>query len=741
MIESITIKNVASFDNNGIQINNLKKVNFLYGANASGKTTISNYLHNPDDEKFKDKDCSIKWKNDQILQILVYNKDFRERNFGNGKIAGVFTLGEATTEQIKKIEIKTQQLKTINDNGIQKRNTAENKKKEMEILEQNFSNYCWTNIYKHYESEFKEAFKGLMDSKEKLKDRVRREFSSNIVISVSYDELIEKSKTIFGEQPTEIFKINEITFDRIVEIENDSIWKKIVVGKADVDIAKLINKLNINDWVNQGRNYLQKNNICPFCQQTTITDNFKNQLESFFDESYLNDVKLLKELKLEYNTLLQNAINELNTIETNQKDFKNTKLNVDKFSAYLKTLISQYTTNREYLNNKEKEPSRSLELISLKEQFELIVGLIANANSEIDKHNNIVKHYTTEKSNLIKSIWEFIIEKFKTDISEFNAKKNGLETGIANLNKQLEDERREYTVLDTEIKELNKNVTSIKPTIDEINRILKSFGFLNFEIVQAEESGFYQIKREDGTIAEKTLSEGEITFITVLYFLQLAKGGISEETINNERILIIDDPISSLDSNVLFVVSSLIKEIIKEIKADKGNIKQLILLTHNIYFHKEVSFIDGRTKKCNKTNYWILRKNDKVSTIQSFLMDNPIFSSYELLWRELKSDNIKSCATIQNIMRRIIEYYFKLLGKYGDDELIKNFATKEEQEICRSLICWINDGSHSVNDDLYIELQDRTVDSYKNVFKEIFNQTKNIGHYNMMMQENDDTEE
>jgi wobble nucleotide-excising tRNase len=741
MIESITIKNVASFDNNGIQINNLKKVNFIYGANASGKTTISNYLHNPDDEKFKDKDCSIKWENNQILQILVYNKDFRERNFGNGKIAGVFTLGEATAEQIKKIEIKTQQLKTIKDNGIQKNTTTENKKKEMEILVQKFSNYCWTNIYKHYESEFKEAFKGLMDSKEKFKDRVLHEFSNNIVNSVSYDELLEKSKTIFGEQPTEIVKINEITFDKIVEIENNSIWKKIIVGKADVDIAKLINKLNINDWVNQGRNYLQEDDICPFCQQSTITKDFREQLESFFDESYLNDVKLLKELKLEYNTLLQNAINELNTIETNQKDFKNTKLNVDKFSAYLKTLISQYTTNREYLNNKEKEPSRSLELISLKEQFELIAELITNANIEIQKHNDILENFTTEKSKLIEFIWKFIVEKFKTNISEFNAEKNGLETGIANLNKQLEDERREYTALHTEIKELNKNVTSIQPTIDEINRILKLFGFLNFEIVKAEESNFYQIKREDGTIAEKTLSEGEITFITVLYFLQLAKGGISEETVNNERILIIDDPISSLDSNVLFVVSSLIKEIIKEIKADKGNIKQLILLTHNIYFHKEVSFIDGRTKKCSNTNYWILRKNDKVSTIQSFLTDNPIFSSYELLWRELKSDNIKSCTTIQNIMRRIIEYYFKLLGKYGDDELIKKFATKEEQEICRSLICWINDGSHSVNDDLYIELQDRTVDGYKNVFKEIFNQTKNIGHYNMMMQENDDTEE
>ena len=202
---------------------------------------------------------------------------------------------------------------------------------------------------------------------------------------------------------------------------------------------------------------------------------------------------------------------------------------------------------------------------------------------------------------------------------------------------------------------------------------------------------------------------------------------------NNERILIIDDPISSLDSNVLFVVSTLIKEIIKEIKNDKGYIKQLILLTHNVYFHKEVSFIDGRTKKNSDTNFWILRKTDKVTNLQSFGMDNPIQSSYELLWQELKNNEISSTLTIQNIMRRIIENYFKLLGKYGDDDLILKFETKEEQEICRSLISWINDGSHSINDDLYIELQDRAIETYKKVFKEIFVLTDHIGHYNMMM--------
>ncbi len=52
---------------------------------------------------------------------------------------------------------------------------------------------------------------------------------------------------------------------------------------------------------------------------------------------------------------------------------------------------------------------------------------------------------------------------------------------------------------------------------------------------------------------------------------------------------------------------------------------------------------------------------------------------------------------IQNTMRRIIENYFKMLGGYKDDDLIKKFISKEEQEIFRSLISWINDGSHGIS--------------------------------------------
>lgn len=733
MITSINIKNVATYDPvNGVEIDGLKKVNFIYGANGCGKTTLSNFLLNPDDTKFAQ--CSLKWENQTPLNILVYNKEFREQNFGKGKLNGVFTLGQATKEEIQVIEEKTEQLKTIKDDGQKKRETLNVQKKKREDLEKEFTESCWKKIYKKYDQEFKEAFVGSMRSGELFKNRLLQEFENNSATLITLEELREKAKTIFGEVPQNILSINEINYDRIIEIEGNTIWEKIIVGKADVDIAKLIQKLNITDWVNQGRTYIQEEDeTCPFCQQKTITDDFKNQLESFFDETYLTDIKSLKELKQEYNSLTQNIINDLNEIETNQKNFTGSKLNIDKFSAYLKTLISQNTTNSEFLNNKLKEPSRSIELISLNEQLDLINDLIKIANAEIKKHNDIVLNFNTEKSTLIQSIWKFIIEEFRNEITKYNTDKNGLDSGILALQTQLDTKLTEHRTLKTEIQNLSKNVTSIQPTVDEINRLLKSYGFLNFEIVPTAENGFYQIQREDGEIAEDTLSEGEITFITFLYYLQRAKGGETEESVNEERILVIDDPISSLDSNVLFVVSTLIKEIIKTVKSEEGNIKQIILLTHNVYFHKEVSY-EGLNRKGEKSQFWILRKNNKVSTVHYYAEKNPIQSSYELLWREIKEWENNSGITIQNTLRRILENYFSILGSKRDDVLINKFSNQEEREICRSLLSWANEGSHTLPDDLFIEAPDGTITKYLEVFKNIFNHTENIGHYNMMME-------
>lgn len=728
MIKSISIKQIATFDNDGTTIDNLKKVNFIYGANGCGKTTISNYLQDTEEPKFEY--CSLIWENDPI-KTLVYNKEFRERNFGKGKLGGVFTLGEATAEQIQVIEEKGILLKEIKNERIKKNETLEGFILKKEELTNTFKEFCWSNIYKKYETTFKDAFVGFQN-KEKFKTKILIANSSNTFDLKQLDYLKEKSKTVFGERPENLSLLNSIPFSRIIEIEKSSIWQKIIIGKADVNIAKLIQRLNINDWVNQGQSYLQEDETCPFCQEKTITEDFKKQLDSFFDGEFIEDIKTIKSLREEYLVLTSNLINELNQLETNQKNDKNNKLELEKYSAYLKTLISQIVANKELFSNKVKEPSRSVDIINLEDQFGLISSLIDNANSEITKNNLIVSNYNSERETLIKQVWKYCCNEFTTQITKFNSDSTGIETGISALKTQIQEKLNAYNSLNTEIKNLSKNVTSIQPTIDEINRLLTNYGFVNFKIVPATEDGFYQIQREDGTVAEKTLSEGEVTFITFLYYLQLTKGGLNEESVNDERILVIDDPISSLDSNVLFIVSTLVKEIAKKIKTDEGNIKQLILLTHNVYFHKEVSY-EGLNRKGQKPFFWILRKNNNQSIIHSYGEQNPIQSSYELLWREIKEWEHNSGITIQNTMRRILENFYSILGNKRDDFLINKFESREEKDICRSLLSWTNEGSHTLPDDLYIEAPDDTIVKYIDVFKNIFYHTENRGHYLMMM--------
>lgn len=735
MLDSIKMKNVATYNKSGVHLKNLKKVNIIYGANGSGKTTISKLLDdlnndsaNPDFEH-----CILSWQNEIPVTPLVYNKDFRERNF-KGNIDGVFTLGKATKDEIEEIEKKREELETMKTNGIGYRKSLEKleNRKEKEQLE--FESEIWSDIYKKYKESFDEAFIG-SKTKNKFFKRLLNEYDNNYLTNEDYGELNIKAKTIFGKKPETLQFIQKIDASYLFHIENDEIWKRKIVGKSDVKIAKLIDELEMADWVNDGRSYLrEKSTVCPFCQEETIKDEFKQQLESYFDKEFKENNRKIKQNLEKYLRYSDKFKTELRNVEDKEKDNSETKLDTKEYAAALEIIVNQIGSNLELMKSKIKEPSRKIEITSLKEQFENITNLIDAANEDIKLHNKMVLNYEEEKSNLISAIWRFIVEENKARIEKFKKTTSDLDKGIESLNENLEKQGEDYSSLDRQIKEDSKNITSIQPAIDDINSTLGSYGFKNFEIVESDsQRGKYQIKREDGTLADSTLSEGEVTFITFLYFMQLAKGSIKEESINDERILVIDDPISSLDSNVLFVVSTLIKNLIPSIKSGSGNIKQLILFTHNVYFHKEISFIDGRTETDKDTFFWIIRKKYNVSEVEECEMENPINTSYELLWRELKVREKNSHITIQNVMRRIIENYFKILGKYGDDDLINKFTDKEEKSICRSFLSWINDGSHIIPDNLYVQDTEDTIDSYFAVFEKIFEYTGNKGHYEMMM--------
>ncbi len=733
MITNIKLHKIATFIE-PVEINDLKKINFIYGSNGTGKTTLSNFLY--DSSSFNFSNCAKKWENDTELETLVYNKKFREDYFGKGKLNGVFTLGKASKEEIDTINAKKEELKNLREQYIKRKYSldTENEKKEGKIL--TFKEKVWKSIFQKHKTHFKEAFVGSMKSKDAFYSRILKEFKNNNEPLLEINVLKTKSQTIFGEAPKHINPFTVIHSERLVEIEEDKIWQKKVIGKADVEIAKLIQKLNINDWVIKGKGFLvDTEKTCPFCQEETITVDFKKQLDEFFDENFTKDLKNIKDFSEEYLREAATIVNQLNQIEKDEKDNKKTKLNISLFSANLKTLISEFTTNKEYLQNKISEPSREVNLKSIKQQLNSLNLLLAEANTSIESHNKIVLDYTNQRDDLINSIWKYLVEDNRVDIDNYVKELGGLNKGVEGIQKQYDDFKEKHRLLKIDINQLSLNVTSSEPTVIQINNTLKMYGIQSFTIVPSpKEENHYEIQREDGSLAESTLSEGEITFITFLYFLQISKGSLEEGKTTEDKILVIDDPISSLDSNILYVVSTLIKSILKDIRENKGNILQVILLTHNVFFHKEVSFIDGRTTKLNNTNYWILRKKNKKSSIQVFGQENPIHSSYELLWKELKQEN-NTLVAVQNTMRRIIENYFRILGKYRDDKLIGKFETKEEQDICRTLISWINDGSHSVNDDLYIEYQDETIENYKNVFKAIFEKTNHIEHYKMMMEE------
>ncbi|WRE18827.1 AAA family ATPase [Helicobacter pylori] len=737
-ISQISLKKVATFDENGASFKDLNSINFIYGANGSGKTTTSSFLKNLAENGIEDKfaNSKIAWYNNESLKIEVYNKQFKEEQLRNSQVKGIFTLGKKTNENLEKIEIKKESINKENEKKIKNEASLQVLTQKKEKEEKDFADRCWEKLYKKNEEDFKETLEGFK-RKEKFKEKILKEFKNdehNESEIVKLEELKEKIGIVFSENQTELVSLecNLTDFDFI---ENHSIWEQKIVGSGDAAIADLIKRLSNEDWVAWGREYIKDNSICPFCQKETITEEFKKQLESYFDTSYQESIETIKEKMEDYASRTAGALERLDKIvETEQKN-QQTKLDTENLKIIIETLRSKINGNQQKMLDKSKEMSRNFKLDSTKNEIDAIKDLIKKANEQIANYNEMIKDIEKQKKSCKEQTWKFLVNEFKSDIQEYNKKYCGLEKGINNLEKAISENQEEVKKLENEIRELEKNMVSIKPIVDEINTLLKGYGFTNFGLACTEDEKFYRIQREDGQLVGETLSEGEVTFITFLYYYHLAKGSLKENDISKNKVLVIDDPISSLDSNILFMVSVLVKDLMKETMEEKTNIKQIIILTHNTYFYKEITLEYDLKCYQGKYSFWIIKKDSNVSKIKDY-EENPIKNSYELLWQEVKQakENNVSWVSLQNVMRRIIEYYFRILGGFKhNDSLSECFENIEEKRVCNSFISWFNDGSHGISDDLFVQSQDTSIETYLKVFEKIFKETGHEAHYKMMM--------
>lgn len=729
MIKSINVKNCASYNEVGISLSNCNKVNFIYGHNGSGKSTISNFLMGINSHIYSD--CSLEWETGTETDILVYNKNFRQRNLNS--MPGVFTLGESTAEQLKHLDELNNELENRRKElaCVEKNIEKENIKKEALITK--FEDNSWTEIYKKNETDFSEAFAGLRGNKKAFNSKVIEYYNKTKNPIFTKQELIEKSKILFQKKPTTLSTIPVPNIDVLDIIESGDIWQKIIIGNKDIDIAPLINALDNADWVKNGMKYIKNSSICPFCQKETINDQLIEKLNGFFSGEYERQLQLVGEYIDKYNALSENLKKQIRAwidlAKSNDFDynFTNIENSYDNFNLIIEG-------NKQLFNIKYKEPSRQIIVESSHGILLTIKKTMDEINYKIESHNKLIQDYKKQKEKLIDDVWTLLISENSALIKTFVDTSKNSEKSIKGLNEKRDSLLKTIHSLNEKIFEESKNITSVQPTVDAINRSLRAYGFDGFSIVSSkDEPNKYQIMRSNGTIATDTLSEGEETFISFLYFVYMTRGGLDTGKIGNHKIIVIDDPICSLDSSILYVVSSLVRELADNAKNGTNNIDQLFVFTHNVYFHKEISFKDGRDKVDKNVKFWILKKKNEITSIKCYEQKNPVTTSYALLWKEIKEANSISNVYLQNAMRRVLENFFGTLGNANIDEILKCFDSPEEKSICKSLFSWVNDGSHSIPDDLEFCDDNDASEKFKKVFKDIFYNTSNQYHYDMMM--------
>lgn len=724
MIKHIRLHGIATYTE-PVDIN-LKDINFIYGGNGTGKTTISKLIS----REISNPSCSVDYEDSAYDSILVYNKSFIENNFREvSEIAGIFTLGKDSAEKMELIKRKEKELDEVRHQISVRESSSLSLQQEINDLTANFDDECWA-LQVQYGGAFSEAMKGPRKSK--------RSFSAK---SLAVYENLDGSPSLTVEELTALYhaayskeaKTHElyqrINLNKASQLNDHSLLSKSITGKAESDIGKFILYLKSSDWVKQGTHFAKSaDGKCPYCSQP-LPESIRSDIEAFFDETYQSECAALEYFSSEYSDFHGETIKYLADILANPLDEFTYDELASEFSKYQRCIES----NLALIQSKISAPSSIIEIESCNELLVNIDTILLALNSRISENNRLVENQKDTQRRCEDEVWRFIVTNLMISIKEFKKKNSGKQRAKDNIAAQIKDLQSKEQELSKEIKQIRTSISSVQQTIEAINHILNGYGFTGFLLAENETApGTYKIVRPDGSDAQTSLSEGEYNFITFLYFYHLILGSSIPEEIVKNKVIVIDDPISSLDSNVLFIVSSLVKNIIALCRNGEQSVKQVIICTHNIYFHKEITFVGNRDHWPEKrTSFFILRKKDQVSSITEY-SENQIQSSYEMLWDDIRKPENGTAKSIFNTMRRILENYFNIIGGIDYERCVNEFEG-EDKLICKSLISCINEQSHTISDDYFMCIADSEVDHYLRVFRDVFTKMNHLSHYNMMM--------
>ncbi|WP_320174776.1 AAA family ATPase [Maridesulfovibrio sp.] len=728
-----SIKNMAVFqdfcwssavkDNGGNPVD-FKQINILYGRNYSGKTTLSRIIRALEVGEISDKYDSplfqLSFHDGSNLRhdslqghdhvVRVFNEDFVKDNLqfivdDAQEINSFAILGEDNAkleEAIEKLEFElgSEEKKT----GLYaKLSTAQ---EAFKVVDQNYGEKE-KDLNKKLQNKATKSPTSIKNNKmfgDVNYNTTKLKRDIGIVIKDSYDPLSDKVVDDFHKLLKEDSKdeIKESAVFNLKYSEISSKAKNLIEKKiqASDQVQEWLDNTDLAKWVESGRKYHKsKRNQCAFCGSLHPAEHWEElwgKLDKHFNqeskdlEAEIDDVLLLidKEkgrardlLKIEFSDFYSSFDDEL-------KDL------LELFATRSERYSASFASMKLQLEDRKNDiftPLEYNEASSVEHNLNEVRDLYESIREESNlKTQNLEK----KQSEARKSLRLHSVFKFTTDINYKDTC-----TSLDKLEDQ-KDKSKAHKVavkneVDSKIAEINELKSQLKDEskgAEQVNHYLNNFfghHSLSLRAVAVEEasSGAAGYRFEITRNGKKAfhLSEGECSLIAFCYFMAKLE---DIETKGSQPIIWIDDPISSLDTNHIFFIYTLIaSEIIK-----KKSYRQLFISTHSLDFLKYLKRISGdyRGKGQNKVKirefFLIERCGDfsRLSPMPRYLKE--YVTEFNYLFHQ-----IYKCATCEtlddasyqifynfgNNARKFLEiylYYKYPNGKEGDNKISKFFG-------------------------------------------------------------------
>jgi len=738
-------------------------INFFFGNNGTGKSTVAKAIR----EK-----SGLTWHSGMPpdeYEVLTFDRDYIDLNFRSfEKLRGVFTVGALNADAREQIAVKEEEKRGYDLATRTADEAAKKKKAELDTLLTHFQDTCWAHGTRIRDTLIK-AMTGYGGRKVNFAAQVLTDVTP---IDHDISELQNLCDTAFDSAGKRYprFQATDAYTQLAGMTKIYELLDKPITSSSDTDFARFVSALNATDWVRQGHTHFAEtpDGKCPYCQQALPTD-FEESIASCFDAQYQADMDNLQKFYEAYQSDMNDFISVL---DNNLKQDLLPKLDVTEYKDKLELFKKIVEGNIRKIAGKIKEPSSIVALDDVKTVRGEINAIIESMNALVDKNNAIIDNQPAKRKECEKRTKELVAFTLAADKKAYGESYTALNSEYTDQMRIFNENSGRSKVIAAKLIEINKTSIGTQATIHAVNKTLRDAGLQGFRLCPKDgEEHVYEVRRQNGKLA-KNLSEGERNFIAFLYFYHVVRGTYDETGKKKPKIVVIDDPVSSMDSGVLFLVSSLVRELVDlcynnvnlETHTFKGDeIAQIFILTHNTYFHREITY--NQVGRYEFVSYYMIQKRSNTSSVKLCVRENkafippiwenynPVQNSYKALWSEFKE--LSGAITVMSVIRRILEYYFlqlcgydginlrkEVLEKHQDKFIVKSDSDDSPDDdtkfhLAQSMISYIGKQDHGFNDGMDFVDECTDVSKCKEVFKMIFDCLDQRQHYDMMMEKAD----